>query len=83
MKTFEQELRNLINKYSKENDSGTPDYILAEYLCMCLAAFNYVVRAKADIDCSNIKNIFWTKEELSIKGKLIADFQKTDKNIKK
>jgi hypothetical protein len=37
---FEEELRSLINKYSKENESNTPDFILAEYLLSCLEAFN-------------------------------------------
>jgi hypothetical protein len=37
---FEQELRRLINRLSMENPSNTPDRILAEYLCSCLAAFD-------------------------------------------
>lgn len=36
---FEKELEQLINKYSKENTSDTPDFILAEYLNNCLSAF--------------------------------------------
>jgi len=36
---FEQELRKLINSYSMENHSNTPDNILAEYLCSCLDVF--------------------------------------------
>lgn len=38
--TFEQELESVINRFSKENDSNTPDFILANYLSMCLDAFN-------------------------------------------
>lgn len=38
--TFEEELKWLINKYSKENESDTPDFILANYLNNCLSAFN-------------------------------------------
>lgn len=38
--TFERELTQLINKYSQENPSNTPDYILAGYLVGCLAAWN-------------------------------------------
>ena len=41
--TFEKELENLINIHSMENDSDTPDFILAEYLRKCLAAFNVAV----------------------------------------
>lgn len=37
---FQKELAVLINKYSMENGSNTPDFILAEYLCECLVAFN-------------------------------------------
>lgn len=37
---FEQELRDLINRYSLENESNTPDFILAEFLIKCLEAFN-------------------------------------------
>lgn len=34
--TFERELAGLLNKYSMENGSDTPDFILAEYLISCL-----------------------------------------------
>ena len=37
---FKIEIENLINKYSKENGSNTPDFILAEYLMNCLITFN-------------------------------------------
>lgn len=30
--SFEDALRNLINNYCKENDSNTPDFILAKYV---------------------------------------------------
>lgn len=38
--TFKKELEILINKYSLENSSDTPDYILADYLSGCLDLFN-------------------------------------------
>lgn len=38
--TFEEALENLINVYSIENESNTPDFILASYLRDCLDAFN-------------------------------------------
>lgn len=41
--TFEKELENLINRYSKENGSNTPDFILAEYMSKCLTNFNDIV----------------------------------------
>ena len=36
---FEEELRAVINRHSIENASNTPDFILADYLLACLAAF--------------------------------------------
>lgn len=38
--TFEKELEALINRWSKENASNTPDFILAGYLRQCLNAWN-------------------------------------------
>ena len=37
---FEKELEKLINQCSEENGSNTPDFILAQYLVACLAAWN-------------------------------------------
>lgn len=36
---FERELQSLINSCSKENDSNTPDFILAKYVQNCLDSF--------------------------------------------
>ena len=44
--TFTQELQGLINRYSKENESDTPDFILAEYLGQCLMAFETATKAR-------------------------------------
>ena len=43
---FIKELETLINKYSMENDSNTPDFILAEYLSNCLRTFNSAIRIR-------------------------------------
>ena len=43
MKPFEHELASLLNRYSKENGSNTPDSVLAQYLVNCLLAFDYAV----------------------------------------
>lgn len=43
---FEKELKSLINKYSKENESNTPDFILVQYISGCLAVFNMVVQQR-------------------------------------
>ncbi len=36
---FEKELESLLNRFSQENDSNTPDFILARYLVNCLFAW--------------------------------------------
>ena len=38
-KTFQEKLEKIINEYSMEKRSDTPDFILAEYLLSCLHAF--------------------------------------------
>lgn len=37
---FQKELEHLINQYSMEGNSDTPDFILAEYLVDCLKIWN-------------------------------------------
>lgn len=37
---FKTELTTLINRYSKENGSNTPDFILTEYMVDCLNAYD-------------------------------------------
>jgi hypothetical protein len=37
-------IENLINEYSRENISNTPDFILALYLMRCLEAFETAVK---------------------------------------
>lgn len=43
---FREELKALLNVYSQENGSDTPDYILADYLQDCLIAFDKAVQAR-------------------------------------
>ena len=56
-KSFKKELEELINKHSLENDSGTADFILAEFMNDCLRAFNGAVQKRTqwynDIDTSH------------------------------
>jgi hypothetical protein len=40
---FETELKQLINKYSVENGSDTPDWILAQYIMDALGAYERAV----------------------------------------
>ena len=43
MSDLENDLTNLLNRYSQEDGSNTPDFILARYLLACLASFNTAV----------------------------------------
>lgn len=45
-KSFRKELGALINKYSLENGSDTPDRILAGFLIECLRAFDIAVTSR-------------------------------------
>jgi len=46
--TFERDLEALINRYSQENGSNTPDFLLAEYLIGCLLTWNTIVRKREE-----------------------------------
>ena len=43
---FEHDLTDLLNKHSMENDSNTPDFLLAAYLKGCLELWNKTVRER-------------------------------------
>lgn len=43
MADFQEELRALLNRHSRENESNTPDFILAQYLARCLNAFDNAI----------------------------------------
>jgi hypothetical protein len=46
--SFEEEFRKLVNSYSMESASNTPDFILARYLIDCMDSFNHAVRTRDD-----------------------------------
>ncbi len=46
MATLEQDLAGVLNRHSVENDSNTPDFILAQYLLGCLAVWNVGVQRR-------------------------------------
>lgn len=48
MKSFKSELSALLNKWSKENGSDTPDFILAKYLMACLVAFDAATKLRTE-----------------------------------
>lgn len=60
---FSRELANLLNRYSKENISNTPDFILASYIESCLQAFNQAVEVRESW-YGRSNNLFERKYEL-------------------
>jgi len=46
MSTLLEDIQSAINRHSAENASNTPDFILAQYLDRCLAAFNVAVQQR-------------------------------------
>lgn len=54
MKDFRKKIENLINIYSLENGSDTPDFILAQYLVDCLKSFDKALQSREDWYCKGI-----------------------------
>ena len=46
MPDYVKEIAALLNRHSVENDSNTPDFIMAEFVSKCLDAFNNAVRER-------------------------------------
>lgn len=46
MKTLQDEVASVLNRYSAENASNTPDFILAMFLLSCLDAWNTGVQQR-------------------------------------
>jgi hypothetical protein len=46
--TLRDALQHLLNRFSAENESNTPDYVLAQFLVDCLAAFDKAVNARTE-----------------------------------
>lgn len=58
---FKRELAFVLNKYSRENLSNTPDYILAEYLNDCLNTFDKIIQLRkndSEISPEDEKNFY-------------------------
>jgi hypothetical protein len=60
--SFEQELSALLNRHSVEKESGTPDFLLAEYLQNCLTNYNETVKKRA----------FWRGESTELTTELLS-----------
>lgn len=41
---FKRDLAKLLNRYSMENGSNTPDFLLADYLFWCLLSYNSIAQ---------------------------------------
>lgn len=48
--SFEEALSGLINRYSLENESNTADFILANYMVLCLEAYTSTVKQRDEFD---------------------------------
>ena len=46
MEEFQKELESLINRHSMENESNTPDWLLAQYLANCLRAYTVATQQR-------------------------------------
>jgi hypothetical protein len=44
---LQKDIESAINRHSAENGSNTPDFILAQYLVSCLAAFDAAVNRRS------------------------------------
>lgn len=44
---FRRDLASLLNRYSMENASNTPDFLLADYLIDCLRALDKTISTRA------------------------------------
>ena len=56
--SLRSDIETAINMHSRENDSNTPDFILAEYMLDCLNAFEKCSRRREE----------WYGKSLSING---------------
>ena len=51
---FHKALTNLINTHSVDNDTNVPDFILAEYLILCLESFYSTTKKKEEFTNTNV-----------------------------
>lgn len=55
MADFRSELASLLNRYNKEQNSDTPDFILAGYIESCLLAYESAVVARDQLAGRKLK----------------------------
>lgn len=89
---FKKELEQLINKYSVENGSDTPDFILANYLMNCLQSYEIAIDSREkwygrsirmyDEGYKNIEDCKWNKsEESGIKEEIVSNLSITSPDV--
>lgn len=71
---FRKELEQLINKHSMENGSNTPDFILADFLVLCLAAFDAGVQVRETCYGRKKDDQLWWPENGPIVGPASSKF---------
>jgi len=49
MENLHDAIANVLNRFSAENGSNTPDFILAQYLVDCLWAFDRAVQKREEL----------------------------------
>lgn len=52
---FRDELCMLLYRYSMENGSDTPNYILTDYLVKCLVAFDETVNRRSQLEANRFR----------------------------
>lgn len=67
------ELSHLLNKHSAENDSDTPDHILAEYMLGCLRVFNEATCSREEWYGRRLEENQMTRSASGIKYEQSAD----------
>lgn len=53
---FQQELQTLINRHNREEDSNTPDFLLAEYIQGCLSIYEHTVTKRDQLVTLALRN---------------------------
>jgi len=62
VKTFESNLRELLNIHSMENCSNTPDIVLAKFLTDCLDAYNKATIKRQELQSTGNEPTTFTLE---------------------
>jgi hypothetical protein len=68
--SFERQLARLLNQHSKENKSGTPDFILAEFMLQSLEAFERAIKHRGEWRHEKVEFAPWerTAKEIPYTG---------------